>query len=68
MSGQAHQFPSDILLTRLRPDLVLVSRSTKVGILGELTVPWEDNVEEAYERKYEKYEELILQCEERGWI
>ena len=35
--------------------------------MGELTVPWEDNVEEAHERKKEKYEKLVMQCEEHGW-
>ena len=53
------QFPSDMALTRHRPD----SRTARIVIMGELTVPWEDNVEEAHERKKGKYEELV-QCEE----
>ncbi|KAI8498013.1 hypothetical protein Bbelb_239570 [Branchiostoma belcheri] len=36
-------------------------------MLGELTVPWEDNVEEAYERKLTKYGELLAVCRDRGW-
>ena len=35
--------------------------------MGELTVPWEDNVERAHERKNENYEELVMQCGEHGW-
>ncbi len=49
------------------PDVVITSRAARVVIMGELTVPWEDNVQDAYERKKEKYEELRLQCTERGW-
>ncbi len=48
---RALQFPPEIALTRLRPDVVITSRATRVVIMGELTVPWEDNVQEAYERK-----------------
>ena len=35
--------------------------------MGELIGPWKDNVEEAYDRKKETYEELVMQCEEHGW-
>ena len=64
---RALQFPSDVALTRLRPDVVILSRTARIVIMGELTVPWEDNVEEAHERKKEKYEELVMQCKECGW-
>ena len=33
----------------------------------ELTVPWEDRIEEAYERKKAKYSDLQEQCREKGW-
>ena len=46
---------------------MITSRAAKAVIMGELTVPWEDNIQEAFERKKEKYEELRLQCSERGW-
>ena len=63
----ALQFPSDVTLTRPRPDAVILSRAARIVIMGEFTVPWEDNVEEAHERKKEKYEELVMQSEEYGW-
>ena len=44
--------------TTLRPDILLVSESTKNIIIMELTVPWEDCFEEAHERKRTKYEHL----------
>ncbi len=33
----------------------------------ELTVPWEERIEEANERKRAKYQELVEECRERGW-
>lgn len=51
----------------LRPDIVLVSEITRQVALLELTVPWEDRMEEAFERKRAKYEELSGECQSRGW-
>ena len=59
---RVQQFPSDVALTRLRPDVVILSRVARIVIMVQVTVPWEDNEEEAHERKKEKYEELVLQC------
>ena len=33
----------------------------------ELTVPWEENAEEAHERKKLKYDELVELCKNNGW-
>ncbi|KAM6989330.1 uncharacterized protein LKV04_009016 [Tautogolabrus adspersus] len=44
--------------TRLRPVFIIFSDSTKQVIIWELTVPWEDHMEEAYESKLAKYREL----------
>ena len=40
--------------SRLRPDIILVSEATKQLFLLELTVPWEERMEEAQERNREK--------------
>ena len=40
-------FPSEIITTNLRPDLVLWSTSQKLLFIVELTVPWEAAVGEA---------------------
>ena len=53
--------------TSLRPDMVLLSVTSKQVILLELTVPWEERMEEASERKREKYAELVEECQRRGW-
>lgn len=44
-------FPSHIAATTLRPDIVLVSESTMQVVLLELTVLWEDRLDETFERK-----------------
>lgn len=47
------QYPQ-VVQTQLRPDMVLWSEEARKLILIELTVPWEDGCEEAYERKATK--------------
>ena len=51
----------------LRPDIGLVSEATKNVVMLELTVPWEERMEEAFERKREKYESLVNDCHKQGW-
>ena len=60
-------FPVEVAITNLKPDIVIWSASQQQVILGELTVPWEDNIQEAYERKYTKDTELKADCVNRGW-
>ena len=45
--------------TNLIPDSVLVSQHSKTLVAIELTVPWEENCEEAHERKSFKYAGLM---------
>ena len=45
------QFPVHIIQTEKRLDIVAWSDSKKSVLLIELTVPWEENWEEAHERK-----------------
>ena len=60
-------FPPNIALSSLRPDLVLWSNSCRRVYIIELTVPWEEAIDEAYERKRLRYSDLAAQAEERGW-
>ena len=65
--GRQLKIPANIATTSLRPDMVLTSESTKQVVLLELTVPWEDRIEEANERKRAKYSELTAECRSNGW-
>lgn len=42
--------------------MVLVSETTRQLVMLELTVPWEDQMEEAFQRKRANYEELACEC------
>ena len=65
--GRQLRFPAEIAMTNMRPDVLLCSNQTRQLIMLELTVPFEDRIEEAYERKAGKYRELVNTCEEKGW-
>ena len=60
-------FPPEIVETAKRPDIIIYSRCTKNVILIELTVPSEENLANAYARKKCKYQDLVADCENRGW-
>ena len=62
------QFPVHIIQTEKQPDIVAWSDSKKTVLLIELTVPWEENWEEAHELKKNRYETLHADCVEKGWI
>ena len=36
-------------------------------VLIELTVPWEERIEEAHEHKLKKYQALIFESQQNGW-
>ena len=61
------KFPQEIAATIKRPDIVLWSKATKQVVLIELTVPWEERIEEAYQRKMLSYDELVHDCRTNGW-
>ena len=61
------KFPQVITPTTLRPDIVLWSVPKRTVIMGELTVPWEEGMETAWERKKAKYSDLTAACRQAGW-
>lgn len=65
--GRQLVFPPEIATTTLRPDMVLWSRSLKKVFIIELTVPLEDSVDEAYERKHLRYADLASEARHHGW-
>ena len=64
---EALHFPHHIAHTQEWPDIVIWSDTVKRVIIVELTVPWEENMEEAFERKKLRYENLRMECEDKGW-
>jgi len=61
------KFPQEITVINLRSDIVMWSLPTKQIALVELTVPWEERIEESFERKLTKYQTLTESCVKRGW-
>ena len=59
--------PSDILITSLRPDIVIVRRAIKHISLLELTVPFESNIAKAQERKADRHSPLVAGLQEVGY-
>jgi hypothetical protein len=59
--------PQCMAMSRQRPDLIVFSENLKETIMMELTVPWEENMGWAHERKLDRYEDLRAECLEKGW-
>ena len=59
-------FPEEMCMTRLWPDIVIWSGTTRQVILWELSGPWEENIEEVHERKRRTYSELEAECRAKG--
>ncbi|VDI32812.1 Hypothetical predicted protein [Mytilus galloprovincialis] len=47
--------------------MVLRSWGTRQTVLMELTVPWGQRMNEAYEMMTEKYQQLVEDCQKKGW-
>ncbi|XP_078619211.1 uncharacterized protein LOC144886452 [Branchiostoma floridae x Branchiostoma japonicum] len=58
---------NNICATSRRPDLVVWSEVHKTVIIVELTVPWEENMQSAYERKKLKDPDLTDESKQSGW-
>ena len=50
----------------LRPDLIINNEERRIIKLIELTVCWEDNIDNAQERKMKRYKDLVDQYLEEG--
>lgn len=65
--GSQLKFLQHVAETTLRPDIVLVSEAMKSHVMLKLTVPWVERMEEAFERKKEKYNSLVSDGHRKGW-
>ena len=59
--------PVNIIVSKLRPDIVIVNTKKKFVHLVELTVPFEHNISKAHERKIHKYADLVLDISQNGY-
>ena len=59
--------PANITVSKLRPDIVIINTQTKHVNLVELTVPSEQNISEAHERKHKEYANLVADISQNGY-
>lgn len=59
--------PPNVLATSQRPDLVLVDAAKKRILIMELTVPFEMNINDAHNRKMDRYGSLVLDLQTAGY-
>ena len=56
-----------LIPTTKQPDLVIWNEEEKEVHLVKLTVPYEDNINSVHERKDNRYEAPVEECEEAWW-
>ena len=57
--------PPHVLVTALKPDIVIISEQTEEVIVFELTCPWDSNISRSHTYKSEKYSPLITDLSQR---
>ena len=60
-------FPADVVSTKDRPDVLLLSRANKWALVIELTCPKEERIHKAHSGKTSKYAHLVEGGELNGW-
>ena len=63
LSGWRNDYPKIISSKGLRPDIVLFSKENAKVMLVELTIPFESRLEQSYDYKTSKYEDLKKELE-----
>ena len=64
---QRMEFPQQTAVAKKRPEIVIWSVATKQAILLELTVPWEDRIDDAHGLKSLKYQNLVKDSQQNEW-
>ena len=65
--GGNYSFPTHIVATDLRPDIVWWNDKKKTLVLVELTIPFDTVMEGASERKHAKYDHLLTTAKRNGF-
>ena len=65
--GGNYSFPTHIVATDLRPDIVWWNDKEKTLVLVELTIPFDTVMDSASERKQAKYDHLLTTAKRNGF-
>ena len=57
--------PPDILVTNLKPDIVIVNEASAKVVIFELTCPWDMNIDRSHTFKEERYAHLVADLSRR---
>ena len=60
--------PVNVIVSKLKPDMVIYNRHENSIHLVELTVPFETNINKAHDRKLKKYLDLVSDIADNGFI
>ena len=63
----ASTIPSDILITNLKPDIVIINRDVSNMHIIEISIPFEDNIDKTHSYKASKYNDLISDLEDKEY-
>ena len=59
--------PVDVIVSKLKPDMVFYNKKDNTIHLVELTVPFEKNIQKAHDRKAQKYRDLVSDILDNGF-
>ena len=59
--------PVNVIVSKLKPDIVVHNKEDNSIHLIELTVPFETNIQKAHDRKSSKYENLVSDISDNGF-
>ena len=51
--------PPHVIVTNLRPDIVIINESLREVVIFELTCPWDSNIDRSHAYKEDKYAPLV---------
>ena len=59
--------PVNVIVSKLKPDMVIHNKQDNSIHLVELTVPFEANIQKAHDRKAQKYRDLVCDISDNGF-
>ena len=57
--------PPDVIVTNLKPDIVIVNETAGEVVIFELTCPWDANIDRSHNFKEERYAHLVADLSRR---
>ena len=57
--------PPHILVTAMKPDIVIINELSQEVVVFELTCPWDSNIARSHNLKSEKYAPLVMDLSQR---